>query len=77
MGCLSSVSFGHVPTIWPGWAGYTGMWGPANQTRVQKPTIRLGLGLVAVDSDLGTMTNIYAKQQHQDWIDLKMARLSV
>ena len=39
MGCLSSVSIGHVPTIWPGWAGYTGMWCPAYQARVQKPTI--------------------------------------
>ena len=39
MGCLSSVSIRHVPTIWPGWAGYTGMWCPANQARVQKPTI--------------------------------------
>ena len=38
VGCLSSVSITHVPTIWPGWAGYTGMWCPANQARLQKPT---------------------------------------
>ena len=29
MCCLSSVSIGRVPTIWPGWAGYTGMWCPS------------------------------------------------
>ena len=51
MGCLSSVSIGHVPTIWPGWAGYTGMWGPANQAQVHKPTIlprAAALGIVVI-----------------------------
>ena len=50
MGCLSSVSIGH-PTIWPGWAGYTGMWCPVNQARVQKPTIlprAAALGVVVI-----------------------------
>ena len=60
MGCLSSVSIGHVRTIWPGWAGYTGTWCPANQARLQKPTVlprAAALGIVVIANFSVAYTN--------------------